>query len=147
MLFYNGAKNLSDWHVLNIANTYWWLHEHENTTLAFEGPFFINETPQNASGWIIYFSTDLQQIHFPPPFFNSIHLHTTSVFGIFVHNVKYWLNFLEFSDLIHEIKSRYIYISNKMLLFSSFAFLNELYDTQPYRILKLNTFKMHINMN
>lgn len=38
--FYNGAKYLSDWHVLNIANTYWWLHEYENTTLAFEGPFF-----------------------------------------------------------------------------------------------------------
>lgn len=82
-----------------------------------------------------------------PPFFNIIHLHTTPVFGILVHNVKYWLNVLEFSDQIHEIKSRYIYISNKMLLFSSFAFLNELYDTQPYRILKLNTFKMHINMN
>lgn len=60
MFFYNGAKNLSDWHVLNIANTYWWLHEYENTTLAFEGPFFTCVTPQNDLGWIIYFSTDLQ---------------------------------------------------------------------------------------
>lgn len=147
MFFYNGAKNLSDWHVLNIANTYWWLHEHENTTLAFEGPFFTYVTPQNDLGLIIYFSTDLQQIRFPSPLFQyhtfAYHLCLWNICS----NVKYWLNFLEFSDQIHEIKSRYIYISNKMLLFSSFAFLNELYDTQPYRILKLNTFKMHINMN